>query len=104
MSNKRQFQPIPVTLDEDEDQRLADYAKRSGIPEIKRPVAAVTPVAPDVPLHVTVPEYVLKKLKIKAAEDGVSIRYLVLKALSDSASVPVTEADLIHDRRSKKAR
>jgi hypothetical protein len=103
MSSKRQFQPIPVTLDEEEDRRLAEYAKRSGIPEIKRPVA-VAPSAPDVPLHVTVPEYVLKKLKIKAAEDGVSIRYLVLKALSDSASVPVTEADLIQDRRSKKSR
>jgi hypothetical protein len=96
---KRAFDPLPVTIDDD-DARLDDYAKRSGIPEIKRPIAIATQ-APEVPLHVTVPHYVLRKLKMRAAEESVSVRYLVLKALNDAGAVDISEGDLIGDRRAK---
>ena len=100
MSSKRAFEPIPVTIDEDEDRRVADYARRSGIPEVRRPVAVAQ--SADVPLHVTVPDYVLKGLKVKAAQEGVSVRFLVLKALNESGAVSIPEVDLIGDRRAKK--
>ena len=106
---KRPFDPIPVALDDDdEDRRLAEYAKKSGIPEIKRPVSndpkPTAPVSQELPLHGTVPEYVLKRLRVQAAEDRVSVRYLVLKALSDAGAVEIAAADLVQDRRGRRAK
>jgi hypothetical protein len=107
MSKPRELDALPITIDDEDrlvDDRVKAYAERVGIAEIKKPVANASPAqtAPDVPLHVTVPEYVLRALRVKAAGEGVSARYLVLKALSDNATVEIRDGDLIGDRRAAK--
>ena len=50
-------------------------------------------VEPEVPLQVLIPANIRKQLALKAAEDGQSLRALVLIAIR-SLGIPVTDADI----------
>ncbi len=57
-------------------------------------VARATPtVEPEVPLQVLIPAGIRKQLALKAAEEGQSLRALVLSAIR-SLGITVTEADI----------
>lgn len=57
-------------------------------------VARATPaVEPEVPLQVLIPAGIRKQLALKAAEEGESLRALVLRAIR-SLGITVTEADI----------
>ena len=56
----------------------------------------------EVPLQVLIPEHIRKKLGIKAAEEGRSLRALVLIAIR-SLGIEVTEADIKGKRGQKRA-
>jgi len=55
--------------------------------------AAAAPVEPEVPLQVLIPAGIRKQLALKAAEEGQSLRALVLQGLR-SLGITVTEADI----------
>lgn len=100
----------PAAAQTPEAQEMPDDAPVSEAPQppaaVQAPEAPQTPAvaqAPEAPLHVTVPDHVMRALRVKAAEQGVSVRYLVLKALRDTKTVQVPEAALVADRRSKRA-
>lgn len=62
------------------------------------PDAEPTPRARMIPLNVEVPDYVWVALKSRAAENFTSVRYHILKLLSESG-IAIAEADLIEDGR-----
>jgi hypothetical protein len=97
MSRKKAFQP------EDEDARLDALATRRGFGSLGHETAtrgAASSRRPEVKLTVVLPSDVVRALRLKAAEDGVTMRYLLLVALRDS-QYPVIDDDLIEDRRSR---
>src|ERR1039457_4893603 len=58
-----------------------------------RAVQAAPAVEPEVPLQVLIPAGIRKQLALKAAEEGQSLRALVLRAIR-SLGITVTEADI----------
>lgn len=69
----------------------------SGSPVMSEPSTSHTvpqvPVAREVPLQVLIPEHIRKKLGVKAAEEGRSLRELVLLAIR-GLGIEVTEGDI----------
>jgi hypothetical protein len=61
-------------------------------PLVSRSVPQVS-VAREVPLQVLIPEHIRKKLGVKAAEEGRSLRELVLLAIR-GLGIEVTEGDI----------
>jgi hypothetical protein len=57
------------------------------------PVAASPEPEPEVPLQVLIPASIRKQLAMKAAEEGQSLRALMLRAIR-SLGVTVTDADI----------
>jgi len=99
MSGKKTFKPLsPITLDD--DAKIDAFAKSAGIPALVTPRAAAT--EREVSLTHTFPEYVVKALRLRAAEGAGSVRYQLLKALQDSGAVEIDAADLVTDRRGRK--
>ena len=71
-------------------------ARSEPLAEMERPERAVTkPPAPEaeVPLQVLIPEHIRRQLAVKAAEEGRSLRSLVLTALR-GLGIDVSEADI----------
>src|SRR5579872_4014681 len=58
-----------------------------------RPIAASPVMEQEVPLQVLIPEHVRRQLAMKAAEEGRSLRSLVLTALRE-LGLDVSEADI----------
>ena len=113
MNQKRTFAPRAIALD-DEDAKLAAYARENNIPDLVSPVATAeaapaaapapaAPSEPDKPVNVGLPGYVVTALKMNAATGKGPIRHQLLQALSVSGLVEVREADLlVADRRGRK--
>ena len=55
--------------------------------------------APTVKKTFALPDYVARQLRLRAAKEGVTERYLLLKALA-AAGIEVQDADLVKDGRS----
>jgi hypothetical protein len=67
------------------------------VAELERPQRAVTMptvLELEVPLQVLIPERVRRQLAMKAAEEGRSLRSLVLTALRGLGGIDVSEADI----------
>jgi hypothetical protein len=58
-----------------------------------RTARAATVIEREVPLQVLIPEPIRKRLAVKAAEEGQSLRALILRAIR-SLGIEVTEADI----------
>jgi hypothetical protein len=58
-----------------------------------RPAAPEQVIEPEVPLQVLIPAGIRKQLALKAAEEGQSLRALVLRAIR-SLGVTVSDADI----------
>ena len=71
-------------------------------PPPRRPVAAAPAVAdPEVPLQVLIPASIHRQLAIKSAEEGESLRALMLRAIR-SLGVAVTDAQIAGKRGRRK--
>lgn len=62
-------------------------------PSSERGVRVAPAVDPEVPLQVLVPAGIRKQLALKAAEEGQSLRALMLRAIR-SLGITVTDADI----------
>jgi hypothetical protein len=62
-------------------------------PSLERGVRVAPAVDPEVPLQVLVPAGIRKQLALKAAEEGQSLRALMLRAIR-SLGITVTDADI----------
>ena len=81
------------------DLRLEAKAVEKGIPTLVTQKLEATEPAPDMkPLNTEVPGYTWTSLKIRAAQEMTSVRYIVLSALRD-AGIDVRDADLVEDGR-----
>jgi hypothetical protein len=68
----------------------------SAVPAVEpasRVARATSAIEPEVPLQVLIPAGIRKQLALKAAEEGQSLRALVLRAIR-SLGITVTEADI----------
>src|ERR1700753_3223510 len=61
--------------------------------EERKPARMQPAIEPEVPLQVLMPKSVRKELALKAAEEGQSLRALILRAIR-SLGITVTEADI----------
>jgi len=80
----------PATAAEPEQPVAASVAAD---PVGRRAARTAPAVEPEVPLQVLVPAGIRKQLALKAAEEGQSLRALVLRAIR-SLGVTVTDADI----------
>jgi hypothetical protein len=81
----------PATAAETHEPPTAAPAPAAAEPAVRR---AVRPAAePEVPLQVLIPASIRKQLALKAAEEGKSLRALVLGAIR-SLGITVTDADI----------
>jgi hypothetical protein len=62
-------------------------------PAVRRTERAAPAIEPEVPLQVLIPASIRKQLALKAAEEGKSLRALVLGAIR-SLGITVTDADI----------
>lgn len=103
---KRNFAPVDVLSDSDDEQKIRTLAAEKGVPDHAKAVRAVTttatPAEPEVPLSTTVPKYVADALKMNAAKGEGSIRFQLLTGLKASGLVDVNDDDLAKDRRGAK--
>jgi hypothetical protein len=81
----------PVTVTEDADQPVATPALAAAEPVVRK--RAIPVVEPEVPLQVLIPASIRKQLALKAAEEGKSLRALMLGAIR-SLGITVTDADI----------
>ena len=101
----------PATAREEPDapvERQASVPQPAPAPEpMAEPVARKTPratptIEPEVPLQVLIPRNIRKELAMKAAEEGESLRALMLRAIR-SLGVKVTDAEIAGKRGQRKA-
>jgi hypothetical protein len=86
----------PATARAEAPEPAHPAARPESLAETERPEGAVTkPPAPEaeVPLQVLIPEHIRRQLAVKAAEEGRSLRSLVLTALR-GLGIDVSEADI----------
>ena len=103
MSASRGFKPltgIPAS-----DAELEDFAARRGMPTLRpiepaleKPPATPSPAAPTARLTIELPDYLANELRLRAAQDRCSARYLITQALK-LAGYTVADADLVADGR-----
>lgn len=62
-------------------------------PAVQRIARTASAIEPEVPLQVLIPASIRKQLALKAAEEGQSLRALVLRAIR-SLGITVTDADI----------
>jgi hypothetical protein len=84
----------PATARAEAPEPALPAARPEPVAELERPQrAAAKPPAPEVPLQVLIPEHIRRQLAVKAAEEGRSLRSLVLTALR-GLGIDVSEADI----------
>jgi len=99
-SEQTSFQPVEI---EEIDGKLGQLASDKNIPTLV-PSAPTQSVevrklrSPGKPLTIDVPDYLRIALKVDAAQQGVSVRYMVLTALVEQG-YDVEAEDLIEDGR-----
>ncbi|MEZ5773693.1 MAG: hypothetical protein R3D33_02965 [Hyphomicrobiaceae bacterium] len=105
MSAAQRFKPIGGVPASDAD--LEAFAVRRGIPSLKAPESILAPpeapqrANPSTPLGrltLELPVYLCTEIRMRAASETCSARYLVMKALKE-AGFRIDEADLITDAR-----
>ena len=103
---RKDLNVVPDPLDDfaADGAKIRAYAARADIPDVRKPAqseSVVTPASPARKVKKTfdLPEYVLDALNMKATQETSSAAYLILKALKDSGTVEVMDADLIPDKR-----
>ena len=107
-TSPRDFQPVEI---DELDRKLSETAARKRIPsmkatEIMEATGSSTPeiskhtvsTAPRKPLSIEVPDYLATDLKIKAAQQSVTVRHLVLTALVE-AGYDIKAVDMEEDGR-----
>jgi|KBSSwiStaDraftv2_1062776.scaffolds.fasta_scaffold4332811_1 hypothetical protein len=84
------------------DSRLEVRAAEKGIPTLVEPGAGErrerAPRVRKVKLSVDVPEYVWTALRMRAAQEMVTVRHVVMKALKESG-IDIDDADMVDDGR-----
>ena len=106
MSTAPKFRPVGVPLDVP-DTALEQINRQRGVPTLIAPSPTETslPARRDSirlrPLNIHVPDYVFRAIKQRAHDADTSIRFIVMKALSD-AGIDIDPADLIEDARRKR--
>lgn len=107
--SKKPLNALPITAElEAEDRKLEAVAERLNIPDLRRrpapkPSNASAAETKEVSFATTLPQYVLKALKIRAAEGQGPIRHQLLKALHESGAVEIDPRDLqVPDRRGRR--
>ncbi len=70
-------------------------------PPLREQVTKPAAAEPEVPLQVLIPKYIRKQLALKAAEEGQSLRALVLTAIR-SLGISVSDEE-IRDKRGRKS-
>ena len=77
-------EPAPAAAETSRPERVEPARRRSRPPAV---------IEPEVPLQVLIPASIRKQLALKAAEEGQSLRALILRAIR-SLGVTVTDADI----------
>jgi hypothetical protein len=84
----------PATVSEEPEAPVAATpAPAAAEPATRKAVRASPAIEPEVPLQVLIPAGIRKQLALKAAEEGKSLRALVLGAIR-SLGITVTDADI----------
>jgi hypothetical protein len=83
----------PATVTEDPEAPVATPAPAAVEPATRKAVRPSSAIEPEVPLQVLIPASIRKQLALKAAEEGKSLRALVLGAIR-SLGITVTDADI----------
>jgi hypothetical protein len=84
----------PATASETPEPLAEAPAPAAPEPTVRKIIRAATPmIEPEVPLQVLIPASIRKQLALKAAEEGKSLRALVLGAIR-SLGITVTDADI----------
>lgn len=74
------------------------WGSTTQLPPTALPKEAPMPTAPLVSVRFDAPDYLDRELSVKAAEQGVTKTYLILKALGDGG-YRLDDVDLVKDRR-----
>ena len=83
----------PATATEEPEPPVAISALGMADAAIRPPARLGAAIEPEVPLQVLIPASIRKQLALKAAEEGKSLRALVLGAIR-SLGITVTDADI----------
>ncbi len=83
----------PATVAEEPEASVAAPEPVAAEPAMRKITRAAPVVEPEVPLQVLIPASIRKQLALKAAEEGKSLRALVLGAIR-SLGITVTDADI----------
>lgn len=98
MSNaKPKFTSLQLPKVDDKD--LDDYAKARGVPVLTQ--ATPRPVKPHAPfetIRTDVPDYLAQAMRMEAAKQRCTLRYLILKALK-ADGWKINDEDIIEDGR-----
>jgi hypothetical protein len=94
--------PLPLSDEDDETliKRVETVARHQGIPSLTPSARTEQPRQPKPmkALKLIVPEYLFRELTVNAAQNGVTKKYLILKALQD-AGYRIDPEDLEEDGR-----
>jgi len=83
----------PAIAAETPEPPVAVPAPAAAEPVVQKAARSSPPAEPEVPLQVLIPASIRKQLALKAAEEGKSLRALVLGAIR-SLGITVTDADI----------
>jgi hypothetical protein len=83
----------PATVAEAREASVAASVPATVEPSIRKSDRSSPVIEPEVPLQVLIPASIRKQLALKAAEEGKSLRALVLGAIR-SLGITVTDADI----------
>jgi hypothetical protein len=83
----------PATVTEEPEAPVVTPAPATAEPGIRNTARSSPAIEPEVPLQVLIPASIRKQLALKAAEEGKSLRALVLGAIR-SLGITVTDADI----------
>jgi hypothetical protein len=84
----------PATAAEEPEPPVATTAREvSAEPAVRRTARASPAIQPEVPLQVLIPANIRRQLALKAADEGRSLRALVLGAIR-SLGISVTDTDI----------
>lgn len=97
MTTKPIFRSVASPLDVT-DEALTTLNQRLGVPSLVRQAVPEKPRAPLRAINLHLPDYLAGAIKKRAFETDASVRYVVMKALSE-AGFAVDPADLVHDGR-----
>jgi hypothetical protein len=107
MNNLNQRKPFLSINDDDVDAKLEQLAADKGVGKMEKPRAAgdgagegtaSEPTAESSKINFEGPAYLATALKIKAAQERTSVRYLIMKALRASG-FEINDADMVEDGR-----